>query len=207
HDGTQMQLLGGDQRKTVSQVETHLVAEHAQGTGPGAVGFVRAVLQDMPDQVEIRAHGESITVPAGHRDNRDSGLGVMVTVLERVPREELQPPRIHRALTPATSRRRPGPGSRKTARLTTPCRPPAPCGPPLPGSGPGATATAATGRPGSAATTAPAPWSASPRPGSRSARPAAARTPPRSGSSHTAAQTGPTPRSAAAVCARTGTAP
>ncbi len=41
----QMQFLGRDQRESVGQVEAHLVAEHRQRAGPGAILFFAAVLQ------------------------------------------------------------------------------------------------------------------------------------------------------------------
>ena len=39
NDGFQVQFLGGQHGEVPAQVETHLVAEHAQGAGAGAVGF------------------------------------------------------------------------------------------------------------------------------------------------------------------------
>jgi len=51
HDRFQMQLLGGDQRKTFVEIEAHLPAEHAARAGAGAIGFFRAVFQHMAKQV------------------------------------------------------------------------------------------------------------------------------------------------------------
>ena len=49
-----MQLLGGDERKTLRQVEAHLVAEQAAGTGAGAVGLRCALLEYQPQEVLVR---------------------------------------------------------------------------------------------------------------------------------------------------------
>ncbi|CAB1370726.1 protein of unknown function [Denitratisoma oestradiolicum] len=56
-DGAGMQLLGGQQRKSCRQVETHLPAEHRASAGAGAVGFFVAVLEHVLHQVEVLAHG------------------------------------------------------------------------------------------------------------------------------------------------------
>ncbi|MCK7473521.1 MAG: hypothetical protein MZV49_08415 [Rhodopseudomonas palustris] len=50
------QLLGGHQRKAVGQVEPHLMAEHRQRAGAGAVMFFRALVQDAGQQIEILLH-------------------------------------------------------------------------------------------------------------------------------------------------------
>ena len=50
-DGFQVALLGGDQREALRQIEAHLVAEHADGAGAGAVGFFRAVVQHVLHQI------------------------------------------------------------------------------------------------------------------------------------------------------------
>ncbi len=55
-DGLQVHLLGGHQRKAFLQIEAHLVAEHGQGAGAGAVGFMGAVLFHMAHEVEGLAH-------------------------------------------------------------------------------------------------------------------------------------------------------
>jgi len=51
-----MALLGGHQRKAVGQVEAHLVAEYAVGTGAGAVALEGAVLAHVAHQVEVLFH-------------------------------------------------------------------------------------------------------------------------------------------------------
>ncbi|KAG0945322.1 hypothetical protein G6F31_014476 [Rhizopus arrhizus] len=53
-DRAQVQLLGGDQREAVVEVEAHLPAEHAAGAGAGAVALFGAVFQHMRKQVQHR---------------------------------------------------------------------------------------------------------------------------------------------------------
>ena len=55
-DGLEVQLLGGDHGKALPQVETHLVAEHAQGACAGTVGLFRPVLAHVAHQVKILVH-------------------------------------------------------------------------------------------------------------------------------------------------------
>ncbi len=55
-DRAQVHLLGGDQRETRGQVEAHLVAEHADGTGPGTVFLANAVLAHVAHQVQVLFH-------------------------------------------------------------------------------------------------------------------------------------------------------
>ena len=59
-DRAQVQLLGGDQRKALRQVEAHLPAEHAAGAGAGAVGFFAAVLEHVLQQVEVLLHRREV---------------------------------------------------------------------------------------------------------------------------------------------------
>ena len=56
-DGFEVEFFGGYQREAFREVETHLVAEYRTGAGAGAVGFVRAVIQDVLQQVEVLFHG------------------------------------------------------------------------------------------------------------------------------------------------------
>ena len=49
----QVQLLGGQQREALGQVEAHLPAEHAQRAGAGAVAALDAVGQDVGQQGEV----------------------------------------------------------------------------------------------------------------------------------------------------------
>jgi hypothetical protein len=53
HDGLEVDLLGGHQRKTLVQVKAHLVAEHAFGAGAGAVGLEDAVGVHMAHEIFV----------------------------------------------------------------------------------------------------------------------------------------------------------
>ena len=59
-DGFEMHLLGGDQRKTVGQVEAHLMAEDRARAGAGAVALFHALGEHAFHQVEILAHASVI---------------------------------------------------------------------------------------------------------------------------------------------------
>ena len=52
-----VQLLGGQHRKPGGQVEPHLVAEHRQRAGAGAVVLLRAVRENPFEQVVVLVHG------------------------------------------------------------------------------------------------------------------------------------------------------
>ena len=55
HDRFEVQLLGGDQRKSLRQVVTRLMAEHGDRAGAGAVAFLHATGENVLHQVEILA--------------------------------------------------------------------------------------------------------------------------------------------------------
>src|SRR5690606_1331910 len=55
-DRAQVQLLGGDQRKTLRQVEPHLVSEHRAGARTGAVGFQYAMFVDLARVIFVLVH-------------------------------------------------------------------------------------------------------------------------------------------------------
>src|SRR5262249_16998915 len=57
NDGFQVHFLGRQQREAGRKIEAHLVAEHGQRAGAGAVMLLRAVAQDALHQVEVLAHG------------------------------------------------------------------------------------------------------------------------------------------------------
>lgn len=52
----QVQLFSSQQRETVVEVETHLVAKHATSAGAGTVGLEHSVIAHMAQQVEILFH-------------------------------------------------------------------------------------------------------------------------------------------------------
>src|SRR5215207_10417663 len=56
-DGTDVEALGGDDRKTGSKIESHLMAENRSGSGAGAVGLGRALIQRLLHEIEILSHG------------------------------------------------------------------------------------------------------------------------------------------------------
>ena len=60
-----MQLLGGDQRKAVGQVEAHLVAEDGERAGAGPVILAMAVVAHLPHEVEILFHGAEKLADSG----------------------------------------------------------------------------------------------------------------------------------------------
>ncbi len=55
-DGFNVQLLGRQQRKTILQVEPHLMTEYAQRSRSGTVGFARPVLANTGQKIEILLH-------------------------------------------------------------------------------------------------------------------------------------------------------
>ena len=58
-----MQLLGSEQREALLQIEAHLVAEYAPGTGTGAITLVGAVVQNVLHEIEILAHAGILPDP------------------------------------------------------------------------------------------------------------------------------------------------
>ena len=48
-----MHLFGGDQRKTLAQIETHLVAEHAARAGACAVGLLHTMRVHMAHEIFV----------------------------------------------------------------------------------------------------------------------------------------------------------
>ena len=55
-DRFEVQLLGGEQRKAVVELKAHLMAEHRERAGAGAVVLFHATAKDMFHQVEVLAH-------------------------------------------------------------------------------------------------------------------------------------------------------
>ncbi len=69
-DGTQMDLLRRDQRKSRSQVESHLLPEQGQRAGAGAVVLGDAGVADAAQQVEVCLHCATARLPEGTRARR-----------------------------------------------------------------------------------------------------------------------------------------
>ena len=65
-DGAQMQFLRRDQRKTMCQVETHLVAKDRPGANAGAVLLFNPVVKDVLHQIKVSAHGTPVTPSPNH---------------------------------------------------------------------------------------------------------------------------------------------
>src|SRR5690606_29210724 len=59
-DRAQVQLLRRDERKAFGEVEAHLVAEHAQRAGAGAIFLARAFREDAAHQVEVLLHAKGL---------------------------------------------------------------------------------------------------------------------------------------------------
>jgi len=62
-DAAGVQLLGGQQREALGEVEAHLVTEDAARPGAGAVGLLHPVVQHVVDEVEVLPHQSSFSKP------------------------------------------------------------------------------------------------------------------------------------------------
>ena len=51
-----MNFFGGYQRKTASEVKSHLISKTTLSTGAGSIAFVCAVVKDILEEVEIGLH-------------------------------------------------------------------------------------------------------------------------------------------------------
>ncbi len=58
-----MQLLGGDKREALREVEAHLMAEHAQCAHAGAVLLPGAFVEDALEEVVIGLHDPRLWAP------------------------------------------------------------------------------------------------------------------------------------------------
>jgi hypothetical protein len=65
-DRPQVQLLGGQQRKTSLEVETHLPAEHRTCAGSGSICLAVAMFQDMAHQFEVLLHACACQFASAH---------------------------------------------------------------------------------------------------------------------------------------------
>jgi hypothetical protein len=64
-----MELLRRQQWKTGAEVEAKLMTENAAGSGAGAVGFLRAVVEDVADERKVLLHQLIIGGPASPRQS------------------------------------------------------------------------------------------------------------------------------------------
>src|SRR3569832_1806641 len=53
NDRLHVQLLGGDERKALAEIEAHLVAEHRDGAGAGAVALLDTIGQGVFLQLDV----------------------------------------------------------------------------------------------------------------------------------------------------------
>ena len=53
----EMQLLGGEQREDVGQIDAHLISEDAPGSGAGAVALLDSVFENVVEQIQVNLHG------------------------------------------------------------------------------------------------------------------------------------------------------
>jgi len=56
----EVHLLGRDEREAGVEVEAHLMAEHAERAGAGAIGLAQPVRADAPQEVEVGLHGPKV---------------------------------------------------------------------------------------------------------------------------------------------------
>ena len=59
-DGLQVHLLGGDEREAGGQIEAHLMPEHAERAGAGAIGLANALGAHATHEVEVLLHGTKV---------------------------------------------------------------------------------------------------------------------------------------------------
>src|SRR5262245_34571878 len=57
-DRLHVQLLGGDEREALAEIEAHLMAEERDRAGPGAVPFSGSALAHAGEEIEILAQSE-----------------------------------------------------------------------------------------------------------------------------------------------------
>ena len=54
--GVEVDLLGGDEREALGEIEPELVSEDGERAGAGTVFLAIAVIEDVPKQLEILHH-------------------------------------------------------------------------------------------------------------------------------------------------------
>ena len=75
YDRAQVQLLGGEHREALRQVEPHLVPEDRERPDAGAVLLGRAGVEDAADEVEILIHERRYGQARAHRqENPDRSV-------------------------------------------------------------------------------------------------------------------------------------
>lgn len=67
----EVEFFGGEERKSVGEVESHLVAKNGTSAGAGAVGLVDAIVADVAEKVEILFHDSVVGVTEEVEDEED----------------------------------------------------------------------------------------------------------------------------------------
>src|SRR5688572_17593451 len=76
-----MNLLGGNQRKALIEIETHLPAKDAERPGAGAVALASPMGGDVSHQLEVLDHdGQRSTVNGQRESSRAAGGRVAIPV-------------------------------------------------------------------------------------------------------------------------------
>ena len=55
-----MHFFGSHQRKSLLQIEPHLISKRADGAGAGTVMFLDPFIENMLKQIEILLHGRNL---------------------------------------------------------------------------------------------------------------------------------------------------
>jgi len=77
-NGLQVQLFGRQDREALAQIKAHLVPEHRDRAGAGAIGFLGAMLLDMAHEIEILLHGKNeIGLPRLYPRQRGASVSAM----------------------------------------------------------------------------------------------------------------------------------
>jgi len=66
-----VQLLRSQQRKTLTKIKAHLIAECAQSARTGSVALRYAMRQDMIKQIQVRLHDSSLLPEDSHPEPAD----------------------------------------------------------------------------------------------------------------------------------------
>src|SRR5207249_2182211 len=56
-DGAKMHLLRRQQRESGAEIESHLVAEYAERAGACAIRFLRAMIENVLNEIQVLLHG------------------------------------------------------------------------------------------------------------------------------------------------------
>src|SRR6185437_10062581 len=79
-----MELLGGEQRKAITEVEAELIAEERTRARPGAIRTIDPIGEHVSQKLQILAHGKLLADSRGLRRDQFE-LGEVTAVTPRVP--------------------------------------------------------------------------------------------------------------------------